>query len=371
MTLVVDARVDGPRIHVLAVGVGGYRYLPGGAGHDSSRETLGLRQLSGPPLSARAFVEFVTRRLRHPVAALATVELLLSPAQDWAGTPVDVPDTAHVVSAFDAWYARCDRSEDDVGLFFFCGHGVERESPFLLLEDFAADRKRLLDNAVDISLTVRGMSACAAGTQYFFVDACRDVPHALLERLNGTARVLVDLPPGGENRDCALLLATSGGNKAYGARGRPTRFTEALIGAWGGLGARQDGASWVVEFGGLQSAVTSLLRRTDPAAPRQLPQSFYVAGNAALHVCDEPPTVSISLSCRPPSALADPGLTASLTSFDSPDPLSLVAEGSGWRAEVPADLYRFEVVPQPPYRSGVQRIPAWPPFCDLPVSVLP
>jgi hypothetical protein len=315
-------------------------------------------------------------RLRHPSARLSTVELLLSPAQAWErqglSTTVDVPNLANVVRAFESWYDRCDRDPDSVGLFYFCGHGVQREAPLLLVEDFGRSRLSMLENAVDILPTFYGMAACAARTQYFFVDACREVPHQLLGRLNGSARVLTDQEVLGEDRDCALLFATSGGHKAYGIPQQPTRFTAALIRAWDGLGARQDVNRWVVDFGGLQRAVTALLRRDDPAAPRQQPQSFGTSGDAVLQLCPEPPVVPLRVACLPSEALRSPGVTARLARLGSSAAMALTPSASGWQAELPAGVYQLDVGIQPPYRPPApEEIAAWPPYCDLEISVTP
>jgi hypothetical protein len=342
-------------------------------------DTLGLRQLSGPPKSALAFVDFVTSRLRHPAALPGTVELLLSPAQEYQyagrGVAVDAPNLANVAKAFEDWYDRCDSHPDNVALFYFCGHGVEREAPLLLLEDFGQSRLSMLANAIDILPTFNGMATCLARTQYFFVDACREVPQQLLERLGGSARVLKDPEVVGDDRDCGLLMATSGGQKAYGLAGRPTRFTNALIRALDGLGGRLDGNRWVVDYAGLQRAITVLLRRDDPTAPRQRPQSFGAAGDAVLQLCAKPPVVPLRVSCLPPDALLSAGVSAllapivALSSVVAPV-APVVAEG-GWEAEVPADFYllTIDVDPGSPYRSASERIAAWPPYCDLEISL--
>jgi len=372
VTLVVDEPGDAPRIHLLVIGVGSYRHLPGGA--DPMRhDTLGLRQLSGPPLSALAFTEFVVSRLRHPTARIGTVELLLSPAQSWAGrqgpTPIELPNSANVVTAFEAWYERCEADPDGVALFYFCGHGVQRGTPLLLAEDFGRSRLSMLENAIDILATFYGMAACPIRTQYFFIDACREIPQQLLGRLNGTPRVLIDREVFGEDRDCGLLFATSGGHRAYGVRGTATRFTEALIKAWEGLGGRQDSNRWVVEFGGLQYAVTALLQRDDPKAPSQRPQSYGLAGNAVLQVCPGPPVVPLRVACRPPGALQAGDATASLARLGSRDLEPLLRSEEGWLAELPADVYQLDVDVTPPYHPASQRITAWPPYCDVEVPL--
>ena len=377
MTLVVDRRVDGPAVHVLAIGVGAYRHLPGGA-EPVRHDTLGLRQLSGPPRAAAHFVDWVAGRMRHPTAQMATVEMLVSPAQSYTpadgdGQSVDLelPSKANTAAAFERWYARCDSSPDNVAIFWFCGHGVERESQFLLLEDFGRSPLSLLENAVDIGGTYNGMARCRATTQYFFVDACREIPFQLLQLLSGNAPALVAPQIVGDNRrDTGLMFATSGGAKAYGRPDQPTRFTEALVRALDGLGGRPDGDRWVVDFTMLQRAVTELLRAGEAGTPPQQP-TLRGTGAGVLHVCSGPPIVPLSVACDPAAAI--PGAEVALAPLDAtPDrPLPAPQIGTqGWRFEVPADVYWFSVdFPGGDYRPMQTKFLAFPPGLDTRVEV--
>lgn len=423
MTLVADRGRDGPRVHVLAIGVGAYRHLPGGA-EPVTHDTLGLRQLSGPPASARLFVEWAATRLRHPRARLGTVELLTSPgsppgpADDGAPThgpvappdpgpapaanageadteggsapsssspdvppwlaSVEVPTLAHVQTAFERWYAACDTDESNVAILYFCGHGVEREAPFLLLEDFGRSALSLLENAVDIGATYQGMARNRAREQYVFVDACREIPFQLLQMLSGNAKVLVTPQlVGDQRRDTALVFATSGGAKAYGKAGRPTRFTQALVRALDGLGARVEGAGWVVDVPTLQRAVTQQLRAGDDGAPAQLP-SVRGAGLGVLTTLTDAPLVPITLACRPPTAI--PGAALTLTGFSAfPGVIAgraaptAVASTTGWSFEAPADVYTLTVdFPGGAFPRKERRLAALPPgIYDEVVEVQP
>lgn len=383
MTLIADRGRDGPRVHVLAIGVGSYRHLPGGV-LPVPHDTLGLRQLSGPPVSARLFVEWATTRLNHPSAALGTVELLTSPGEPAGDAPalssapptlpsltsVEVPTLANVQSAFERWYAACDTDEGNVGIFYFCGHGVEREQPFLLLEDFGRSSLALLENAIDIGQTYQGLARNRAREQYLFVDACREIPFRLMEELSGNAKVLVTpkLQPD-RRRDTALVFATSGGSKAYGKAGQPTQFTRALVRGLDGLGARSNGPPWLVDVPGLQRAITQQLRGDDQAPP-QLP-SIRGAGVGILNTLTSAPVVPVTLACRPPTAIPGASLTVSaLTGAAGFQPLA-VPQTQGWKFEVPAGIYTLTVdFPGGPFPPKQQSVPALPPgLLDWPVDV--
>ena len=46
---------------------------------------------------------------------------------------------------------RCDRDADNVGLFYFCGHGLESAGQMLLAEDFGVSSNRPWEAAIDFS----------------------------------------------------------------------------------------------------------------------------------------------------------------------------------------------------------------------------
>jgi Caspase domain len=372
VTLVVDRGQDGPRVHALCVAVGAYRHLP--RGHEEVKHnTLGLKQLSGPPPSALAFVDWLASHLTHPSAQLGTIELLLSPAQTWPQPrdgfiQVEMPSLLNTVAAFERWYGRCDSNEGNVALFYFCGHGVEKDSQYLLLEDFGRSELRLLENSVDVGATYLGMARSRARAQYFFVDACREIPFDLLNMLRGDARTLIEPQYGDPRQDTALLFATSGGAKAYGRRDSPTRFTEALIRALGGLGGRRVGDRWVVDYSGLHLAVTTLLRNAEGGAPLQSPTSRG-AGEGILHVCPSAPVVPVTITCDPAAAV--PAGQISLAPLQGgPASIATKAYEEGWKAEAPADVYRFTVdFPDHSFRDAEGTLYAYPPESKMPVSV--
>jgi hypothetical protein len=167
-------------------------------------------------------------------------------------------------------------------------------------------------------------------------------------------------------------MATSGGYKAYGRPGQPTRFTAALIQALDGLGARANGTQWEINYLGLQSAVTSLLGRSEPDAPAQRPQSYGAAGDGVIHVCSGAPEVPVTVACEPAAAATEPAVRASLTPVGGVGPVALGPTAGGWTTDVPAGFYDLAVEFAPgPYTSSTARVLAFPPFCDVPLKVTP
>ncbi|WP_456785697.1 caspase family protein [Cellulomonas sp. P5_C5] len=342
MTLGTDRKVAGAAVHVLAIGVGTYRHLPGGP-EPVDHGTLDLDQLDGPPRSVQQLTAWLETSLSHPTAPLGTIEML---ASDLPG--VERASMANVRDAFDRWYARCDTDPGNVSVLYFCGHGVERESQFILLDDFGRSATRLLDNAVDITATHAGMARCAAREQYVFVDACRSIPFQLVKQLSGTAAALVDRDVSADRRrHSALVFAVAGGHSAFGQVGGVTQFTAALLRALDGLGARQLGRSWVVDVPTTLSAITQLLDGTH-GGPAQVP-TVVVSGTGVLHRLPRAPVVPVSLQCTPTDAVARAtatlsSLTALIGTQAADDrPARLEAVPTGWSGEAPAGTYALRL----------------------------
>jgi hypothetical protein len=254
-------------------------------------------------------------------------------------------------------------------MLYFCGHGVEKDSQYLLLEDFGDSPLSLLENSLDVGRLYQAMARCKARTQYFFVDACRDVPFKLLERLSGDSPMLMDQRPGPARSDSALLFATSGGAKAYGTLKQMTRYTEALIRALDGLGAVPAGPDWVITIPGVHQAVTHQLDHATPKQPRQKPTT-HVVGASPVHRCERPPIVPVVITCAPSAAIrsARAALNAVYNSHEYPG--SVTSEC--WSYQVPPDRYRFSVTfPHGGFQPIDSELWAWPPGLDHKVVIQP
>lgn len=180
--------------HVFIVGVGEYPCLVGGKG-TLLEDTMGLGQLSSPPVSAAALASWFLGRQGHsgaavgfnnPDAPLATVEMLLSPAQSYAGpglaeVPVAAATHANIVQSFKLWKDRVAAHDGNVAVFYFCGHGVKGVNDYLLPSDFGAlNPNNPWGEAIDIKITAEAMRRLSSGPLYFFIDACRKASRNVL-----------------------------------------------------------------------------------------------------------------------------------------------------------------------------------------------
>jgi hypothetical protein len=321
VTTIHDTGSDGPAAHLFAVGVGAYRHLAGGQDPLDHLRGVRLSQLSSPPLSARAVTDWFLTQLNNPEVPLGSAELLTSPAEPYRlpeGTEVDVEAAAlaNIKTAFDRWLARCDRHEENIALFYFCGHGLMREVVALLAEDFGASPQRPFEASVDFTMTFEGMARCKARRQLYLVDACRQVMSSTLDlrQIDATALITGTFKRDGY-RDAPILYASAEDDRAYALPGHPTRMAEALVRGLSGLGSERVGGRWTVTTRRVLQAVAEIISRENtPQAPMQQPR---VEGEGSdlptpLHYPKEAPEVGITIGCRPDPATgaAELSLTA-------------------------------------------------------------
>jgi len=306
----------GPGVHVLAVGVGKYPHLIGGNGATTANP-IGLGQLSSPPVSVKAVVDWFLGSLNGAATAfsngatpLASVEALAS-----AATPVSVntpggaielePATKdNVQAAFEAWLARVAADESSIGVFYFCGHGVVVADHYLLLEDFGKSNAVPWEKAFDMSNTMRAVERDVKGALYFFIDACREVSKdiALTLGANPSSLKVVDLKRPVLRSSSSLIEATGETKLAFAVEGKVSRFTDALLTAMSGYcGIKGPGsATWDVDGETLAGAVRKLLERANKSAKRRQVSDQTISGDSVpLLRLTKAPMVKVELDLTP------------------------------------------------------------------------
>jgi hypothetical protein len=282
-----DQSIQGPATHVLVAGIGDYPHLPGGSSNQRARFDDGMRQLSSPPASARAFADWMIGRFSNPLRPLASVDMLLGeadlsyrpPAPDGAATAEVQAELATVKAMSDAairWKARGDAEPGSLLVFYFCGHGISKGEDFALVaSDFGGDAGRPLRGLVDVPRFLTGMSDCASTDQCYFIDACRTSSDSLVEAENWGDPLLDRLIRPTAGLAQCVYYSTLGGATAHGTKGQPSDYTAALLKALDGAGASNSEGDWRINTTRLFEAVNHLMREfADPAAPRmQVPQS--------------------------------------------------------------------------------------------------
>lgn len=268
MTLVIDNKetLKGkPGLHVFIAGVSNYRHLPDGHG-ELGTKTYDLHQLTVAATSAFRFYKWLKQRNDHLIAPLATVRMLLSPAddEDEIDEEVDSCTWSNFVEEANKWRADASVSNDDVTLFYFAGHGIIRTKgdSVLLCDDFAQPYRGPLPNVVAFPNIFAGMAPPAdkarqrARRQFYFIDACREFPEELkeLEKVE-IAAVFESELSGVDDRVAPVFNAAISGSQAYASAVEQTLFSLALIECLNGLageaGPENDDGSvpwWVTTF---------------------------------------------------------------------------------------------------------------------------
>jgi len=368
-----------PQTHVLVIGVGEYSYIVGGkAFNPGTPLCAGLRQLSSSVPSAREFANWVIAHLDNPAAPLGSVEVALSPGsfEDASGqvTIVDTATSAGINKAFDAWYERCDQSESNVAIFYFCGHGLENKITMMLLpEDFGATPKRLGDEIIDFTTTSYAMAECKAKCQLYLLDACRDPSLEITQgivvprSLKSTRKMF--FPP----RDAYILNAAPQGGKAHAPSNGVSFFTSALIRCLDKLGAgNRNGALWEVTTDSLASSMVerSQFAVADGTAPvsglctRGGSSSFATV----IHQFAHPAEVMTKIDCRPITALPYAHLTIEK---DCTPVKQRSAAADPWLCEIEAGTYDIRAqFPSGKYASNkLEQAILYPPLQRLTIPV--
>jgi hypothetical protein len=260
-----DVVSDKPRLHALVIGVGRYRHLNGGPG-PLAADPLGLSQVTTPPITAKKITDWLLEKYVSADCPLGSVELLLSPEEeivrpDGQKKQTDPATFERIEPAFNQWEKRCSKHQDNKAFFYFCGHGLNKGTQFILPEDFGdpfwADPWR---NNIDFDAMRVGMRSCKAQTQFFFIDACRETPFGLLDQINVTGQSLIKAKFSDSVACSAAYYATTEGKAAFGPEKDVTYFGQAVIKCLEGAGSSNVGGSWIVDTYSLSKALGDLMQ---------------------------------------------------------------------------------------------------------------
>ncbi len=324
MTLLYDSKAAGqPGTHVFAMGVGNYPHLLGGS-KKLANKPLGLKQLASPPVSVKALLDWFLAPLLAPPAAgfanalapLASVEALAS--SDVAvvvdtptgAMPVDPATRDNIQDAFEAWLVRLRSHADNIGVFYFCGHGFMASEHYLLAEDFGRSNALPWSQAFDISTTIRAVEREIAGTVYYFIDACREIARDVAMTLGAdpSALQVVDLSKKVIRKSVTAIYATGEGELAFAPQGgEVSRFTSALICAMSGYaGIKAPGtATWNVDGESVAAAVRQLLEYDaletsgKPGSGKQVSEQSVQGSSVPLLRLNAAPKVKVWLDLSP------------------------------------------------------------------------
>lgn len=379
MALVIPDDTSAPGTHALVIGISAYRHLAGGTQPTPAGIETGMQQLRSAARSASDVAQWLQARpYRAPLPPLRSLRVLLSPGEgeviaDGYRDPDALRATrTHVEQALAGFWQVCRAHRDNHAIVYVAGHGIQlnKTGAVLLLEDFAApERLQRLWGALDLAaLQLAFNSAEAPRHQFWFVDACRQLPAVArqFENLLGGALSL-DVPRLGSAESSLLLLSAITGTAAYGLPGGRSLFAEALLQTLSD-GAAAEGPNddlpdhWHVSVNGLLATLPKRVREAARLLGRE--QSLEAAGMplpAVFHVYPEIPKAQLTVSLQPEAAAASAQLTLRELRDEGLVP---VPTGAGWpnTSTVDAGLYQLEVAAPAPYQAYRKKLSVKPPL---------
>lgn len=343
MTTVYENNPDSPGIHVFVIGVGYYHHLRGGRAANAAAEDFDLEQLSSPAASAVSIANWFRNRLRDDGLS-GSIELLISsnPQSRFDGITLEGATRVNVDAAFNRWFGRGNLHQENICIFYFCGHGVEKTDLLLLLEDLGAQPLRRFENAINFHKTYQGMSRCAARTQCYFIDSCRQNPtalHELIDDSGGTA--LIDPLARGMDyqRNAPVVMATAPGLAAFGKSKSPSRFASALIEALDGSGSEHINGQWCITTGRIGVGISSAMRRSQNTEHAQMSciEGQVINPQAQIIPLPNAPIVPVCIASDPHDAID--GATINVMTTARAVHQTRSPEPGSWRITLPASMY--------------------------------
>lgn len=392
-----------PGLHAILIGVSEYD-VPR---PDAPPRPFLATSLDGPARTVAALEAWLRSHSAELSVPVKTLRVLASPsAQERAmgGTLANCqPATCNlVVEALRAWCIDASKDPEDVALFYFSGHGIQRSrtDTVMLLQDFNQSFTLLgnsisLDNIYGGMGSTRGLPALAR-TQWFFADCCRSAVEALRGyELAATAEVFSPEANLADDRQAPIFLAANSGRESFTLEGQCTTFGADLLTCLNGAGADQKRVngqppSWVVtaysladsmarlagEYNARIGQVIAEYNRANPGRPitrdyRRTPVPILVS-DPVLRTLSKPPIVPCSF--RPEPATMASLLDLHFGPFASGPSTYIPPFETLQGFQQQAGFYSFGATIADPSADGGKRpIPAqpvWvgPPFCilDLP-----
>lgn len=358
MTVLLDDSANQPGTHVLIIGVGTYAFLKGGKGAEFKHH-MSMGQLSSPPESATELTEWfldAADGFHNPDRPLRSLQLLCSsddgltwPAQGGGNTPIERATTANVKKAIAAWVSRANRDEDNLALFYFCGHGLSfgQTQNSLLLESWGENGLDPMCDALAFDEMRLGlMQQCKARHQCHFVDACRSVPTKEYRDEFGT-RTGEPVVAGGvsnrvRNKIAPVYFATGLASAAYGLDKQPSLFAQGVLLAFRGTASRDADDHWDVGVSamaeGINKGVESLAFQTQP----QYCQPLEAGQSLILHRLRRDPEVIVKVWMHDETLLGKAVLAC--TSADMALRKEREPRAVPWWVPLPLGIYNFEAL---------------------------
>jgi Caspase domain len=397
MSLRVDNRAalaGEPGLHAFIIGLSKYANLPDDPDGPHVPYDLGLSRLSSAALTAYRMFEWLSDNHDRLPIKLATCRLLLTPSEpeiEVEPTLIDLAAPCTLDSFWDdaeGWRTDSSNHTENVTLFYFAGHGAQRQSRdhVLLLEDFADGKGGILRNAADTAQLIGGMAPSEtmpemARKQLYFIDACRITPDMFGQYENVNTTPFWEVEKYGEDdRFRPVFYTANPGAASYGIKGEQSIFSKSLLECLKGGAGQHSGYNdygkpiWSVTVHSLAGALGYYLNRINQQLGIEQVfrvDSLGVGQELVINHLEHPPPVDILISISPEHA----GSQAKLVVLN--DDNSVVwdlpaASQYPSNNALPAGFYRVDATITPPTPDLEGRMSTWeasPPSKSWPINV--
>ncbi|BCQ30046.1 caspase family protein [Caballeronia novacaledonica] len=305
MALILDRRQKGdPGVHVILIGVGTFANARAAdlLGDDAPKG--GFADLETPLHSVEAFAGWLQTELDVADTPLQTLRVLASSASRTSRLGVTSPTFKNIADEVGEWSDDVDSHEDNLAIFYFCGHGLLiGETQLLLAEDFGSNRRAPFEDSIEPELLANAMRQMQGRRQLFLIDACStEVPFSR-RYANVRSRTIVQEA---QNQNLAkseqcLIRASKLGSRAFGSATGPSVFMDAFLRAMKGAGAvSAQRRRWVIHTDMLKLALSWLMQLRPEGQGQEV--SFgggTLSSNVSFHMLSGDPLVPVRVLCEP------------------------------------------------------------------------
>jgi hypothetical protein len=214
--------------HALIIGISRYPFL-GGIEGNINWDTGGLGQLVVSASTAAKLFRWISIQGAFGGTSIATCRLLLSPAPEEksaidliANGEYRAANYVDIQASMSAWGDDISNApsgqEANVALFFFSGHGIEREGKHhLLAQDVLNPRSNSgHQNAIEVDPILSALGGFGIDTGFMLIDACRnDSPEARDLGVQGRSVLVPRMHALSDPKALIGFKATGSGMSAY------------------------------------------------------------------------------------------------------------------------------------------------------------
>jgi len=305
MALIWDRRqTSEPGVHVILIGVGSFADARVAELLEDDAPEGGFVDLETPLHSVEAFAGWLQTELDVADTPLHTLRVLGSSARRTSSLAVTAPTFQNIADEVGEWADDVNTHEDNLSIFYFCGHGLRiGETQLLLAEDFGSNRRAPFENAIEPELLANAMRQMRGRRQLFLIDACStEVPFSRRYE-NVRPRTIVQEAQNenlAKSEQC-LIRASKLGTRAFGSASGPSLFMNAFLRAMKGAGAvSTHRRQWVINTDMLKMALSWLIQLRPEGQGQEV--SFgggTLSSNICFHTLSGDPLVPVRVSCEP------------------------------------------------------------------------